>query len=233
MKLNQSKDKKDKWNLHNFHEKKAGKRSLDTQEHFWQLWQSFPAAIQEIFHSKSWNGRTILILCRKEISYNRSSGYVECRIDKTDKTVFVECSKLHQWKSVNEKNWYRSKQEHYFFRKFLWTLALHVSLSWRKVAAKLSYKICSRPEFGKKSTFSKKQFFSGIMLLWTIEMQFWTSYQNVSTKYLEEISAFTGNRHDFLKRNVFSLKNFLWKRRKLFAKTGRNFSLAVRKKICF
>ena len=146
--------------------------------------------------------------------------------------VFFECSKLHRSMSINEKNWYRSKREHYFFRKFLWTLALQFSLSWRKDAAKLSNKICSRSKFEKKPTFSKKQFFPGIMLLWTIEMQFWTSCQNVSTKYLEEIPALTGKRHDFLKRNVFSSKNFLWKRRKLFEKSGQNFSLAVRKNFC-
>ena len=52
----------------------------------------------------------------------------------------------------------------------------------------------------------KKQFFPGIMLLWTIEMQFWTSCQNVPTKYLVEISAWTGKRHDFSKTNVFSEK---------------------------
>ena len=191
----------------------------------------FRHAFKSFFHSKSKNGRTILILWRKEISSNRSSGYVECRIDKTDKIVFVDCSKLHRSKSVNEKIWYWSKKEHYFFRKFLWTLALQFSLSWRKDAAKLSNKICSRSEFEKKPKFSKKQFFPGIMLHWTIEMQFWTSCKNVSTKYLEEISALTGRRHDFLKRNVFSLKNFVWKRRKMFANSGQNFSLAFRKKI--
>ena len=90
--------------------KKTGKRSLDTQEPFRQLWQSFSAGFQEIFHSKSRNSRTILILCRKDVSSNRSSGYVECRIDKTDKIVFVDCSRLHRSKSVNEKIWYRSKR---------------------------------------------------------------------------------------------------------------------------
>ena len=108
-----------------FSQKKvAGKRSLDTQEHFRHLWQRLPAGIQEIFNSKSRNVWTILILCRKEISFNRSSGYVECRIDKTDKKVFFECSKLHRSKSVNGKISYRSKREHYFFRMFLWTLGL-------------------------------------------------------------------------------------------------------------
>ena len=208
------------------------KRSVDTQEQFGQLWQSFPGGIQEIFHSKSTNGRTIPFLCRKEISSNRSSGYVECRIDKTDKKIFFDCSKLHRLKFVNVKIWYRSKKEHFFFRMFLWTLGLQFSLSWRKIAAKLSNKICSRSEIEKESTFSKKQFLPGIMLLWTIEMQFWTSCQNVSTKYLEEISALTGKRNDFSERNVFSLKNFLWKRRKSFQNSGQNFSLAVRKNFC-
>ena len=56
---------------------------------------------------------------------------------------------------------------------------------------------------------------------------------NVSTKYPEKNSALTGKRHDFLKRNVFfSVKKFLWKRPKMFKKSGRNFSLAVRKKFC-
>ena len=38
-----------------FTKKIAGKRSLDTQEQYRQLWQSFPAGIQEIFHSKFGN----------------------------------------------------------------------------------------------------------------------------------------------------------------------------------
>ena len=216
----------------NFHKKKTGKRSLDTQEQFRQLWQTFPAGIQEIFHSKSRNGRTILILCRKEISCNRCSGSVECRFDKTDETVSFECSQSHRLKSVNDKIWCRSKKEHYFIRMFLWTIGLQFSLSCRKVAAKLSNKICSRSEFEKKSTFSKKQFFPGIIILWTTEMRFWTSCQNVSTKYPVYISALTGKRHDILKGNVFSVKNFLWKRWKIFKNSGRIFPFAVRKKFC-
>ena len=168
--------------------KKTGKRSLDTQERFRQLWQSFPAGIQEFFHSKSRNGRTILILCRKEISSNRSSGYVDCRIDKTDKIVFVDCSKLHRLKSVKEKIWYRSKK-----RLFLQNVSVD---TWIAIFSKLA-KSCRKTfkqhmlqiRIWEKINNFKKQFFPGIMLLWTIEMQFWTSCQNVSTKYLEEIPA--------------------------------------------
>ena len=64
----------------------------------------FRQEFRRFFIQKSRNGRTILILCRKEFSSNRCSWYVECRIDKTDETVSFECSQSHRLKSVNEKN---------------------------------------------------------------------------------------------------------------------------------
>ena len=76
---------KDKKNFPIFKKYFTCKRSLDTQLQFRQLWLSFPARSQEVFQLKSGNGRTILIFCKKEASSNRSSGYVEWRIEKTEK----------------------------------------------------------------------------------------------------------------------------------------------------
>ena len=175
--------------MHNFHKKIAGKRSLDTQEQFWQLWQNFRTGIQEIFHSKSRNDRTILILGRKEISSNRSSGYVECRSDKTDEIVFFECPKLHRSKSVNEKIWYRSKREHYFFRMFLWTLGLQFLQAGEKLPQKFQARFAPDPNLRKNQLFQKSSFFqescsSGQMkcsfehLAKTFLPNFWKKFQH-------------------------------------------------------
>ena len=86
---------------------------------------------RRFYHSKSGNARTILILCGKENSSNRSSGYVECCIDKMDKIVFFGCSKMHHWESVNEKNIVLIKGRTFFVQ--------NVSVdTWISILSKLS-----------------------------------------------------------------------------------------------
>ena len=137
----------------------TGKSSLDTQEQFRQLWRSFPAGIQEIFQSKSGIGRTILILCRKEISSNHSSRYVECRIDKTDKIAFFECSKMHRSKSVNEKKMVSVKKRTLFLQNVSVNTWIAIFFKLAKSCRKTCEQDLLQIRTWEKSTFSKSSFF--------------------------------------------------------------------------
>ena len=196
------------------------------------MWRSFPAATGEIFHSKSGNGRTILSLCGKENSSNRSSGYVEGRIDKTDKIVFFGCSKMHHWESVNEKNIVLIKGRTFFVQ--------NVSVdTWIAILSKLSeschktfiQELLQIRIWEKINNFSKAMFFQE----WCTSGQMNCGFEHLTKTFFH----FSGinfcinpKKYDFFKMNFLAVKIFHWRPWKFFFKiSGRKIFARSSKKV--
>ena len=105
------------------------------------------------FSFKSGTDITIPNFWKKEFSSNRSSVYVECSSDKTDKLILPESSKMPGSKSSKQQKKFSVEKEIFFSKRF----CRQVYLS--KFSAKLSRKFCSRSNCGKKKIFFRSNFF--------------------------------------------------------------------------
>ena len=151
MKLSQPKYKKDKKICTIFKKNCFSICRLDTQVQYRQLCRYFPARSQETFHSKSGTGITIPSFWKKEISSSRSSVYVECSSDKTDKIILPESSKMTGSKSSNQQKIFLSKRN-FFFKTFLQTGRFVEN--FRKTMKKILLRVQLRKNF-----FFQKHFF--------------------------------------------------------------------------
>ena len=104
--------------------------------------------------------------------------------------------------SVKIPKWEKNcvKKQKSFFRMFLWTRRLDISLSWRKSFRRTLKSFCSRSEFEKNKLF------------WSTELQFWTSCQIASAIYLEKPLHKPEKDMIFWNWKFLTLKNCLRKR---------------------
>ena len=141
---------------------------------------------------------------KEEFSSNRSSGYVECSFDKTDKKV--GCLKLRKClcqRPQTRKKRFVLKINYFFFRLFLWTGSLQFRLSCQNVSAKLSNQFSSSSRIRKKGRiFSMGKFFRKHALL-----DNWNAVLNILPERFhqetEKKSAQTRKLHGFFLKEVF------------------------------